>query len=80
MRKLGTRILAMCSCLMVAGCGAMMGCGMGHGDGSHGKSGSATPMADSVQEAWVCPMGHVKTSAPGKCPTCGMALVKEEKN
>lgn len=34
----------------------------------------------AAKEVWVCPMGDYKgpKTADGKCPTCGMDLVKEK--
>jgi len=29
---------------------------------------------------YVCPMGHYTGNKPGKCPVCGMDLVKKEAN
>src|ERR1051325_5551828 len=31
-----------------------------------------------VKESYVCPMCHIKSDKPGKCPQCGMDMVKEK--
>jgi hypothetical protein len=38
------------------------------------KKAAATAAAD----VWVCPMGCSKSDKPGKCPSCGMDLVKQK--
>ena len=45
------------------------------GDGKHEKSASAK---DSEKAAYVCPMGCAESDKPGKCPKCGMNLVKSK--
>lgn len=37
---------------------------------------TAAPTAQAG-EAYACPMGDFASNAPGKCPTCGMDLVKK---
>lgn len=45
-----------------------------HADGAHGAEGAA---ADSVATLYRCPMHpEVTSDTPGKCPKCGMRLVK----
>lgn len=34
--------------------------------------------APAAKEAWVCPMGCSKSDKAGKCPACGMDLVKQK--
>ncbi|MEK7766208.1 MAG: heavy metal-binding domain-containing protein [bacterium] len=77
----------------LAGCGMPMMCGMGHGGhdhGDHAVSHTTKPAAvapavvapavsasPAAAEVWACPMGHFTSDKPGKCPTCGMELVKK---
>lgn len=74
-------------CMMPMMCG-MKHDGADHA--SHGDATTTKPVAEAAMtvtptgapaparqaEIWKCPMGHVTASAPGTCPTCGMALVK----
>ena len=64
---------------------AVMGMGLGvsawaadhnkHQDDSTTRPASTQP----VGERYVCPMGCIApTDKPGKCPVCGMKLVKQE--
>lgn len=47
------------------------------GDGHHHGEGQTTE--DNVETYWTCPMHpKVKEDGPGKCPICGMSLVKVE--
>jgi len=32
--------------------------------------------APAVKQVWICPMCHIKADKPGKCPECGMDMVK----
>ncbi len=32
------------------------------------------------KDSWICPMCHIKADKPGKCPECGMDMVKMPKN
>lgn len=74
--------------LLAAGAGCMapmMGC-MSHGtDAEHGShatpapgTAAPTPAANPsvAAESWACPMGHFTGDQSGKCPVCGMALIK----
>lgn len=55
----------------MAGCGENSGCGM-----SHAQSQPA-PAPQSQAGQYTCPMHpEVVSNQPGKCPKCGMALVK----
>ena len=45
------------------------------GDGGHEKTASAK---SSKKAAYVCPMGCAGSDKPGKCPKCGMNLVKNK--
>ena len=45
------------------------------GDGEHNKTATAK---DSQKAAYVCPMGCAQADKPGKCPKCGMNLVKNK--
>ena len=36
--------------------------------------------AETDQYVWVCPMGDFTGTKPGKCPNCGMDLVKVKKS
>lgn len=79
--------------LGLSGCMMPMMCGMGHGghdQGDHAASDTAKPATASpaaiapapgatpaAAEVWACPMGHFTSDKPGKCPTCGMDLVKK---
>lgn len=75
--------------VMIRACGGMMGGGKGHGAGGccgGGGGGSVSREADgSVASAtpgavtYTCPMHpEVVKSSPGKCPKCGMDLVRKE--
>ena len=48
---------------------------------AHKKSKSKTSKAKAAQEVWVCPMGDYSgpKTKDGKCPKCGMDLVKVDK-
>ena len=52
-----------------------------HETGGEGQAKPSTAEPESPQETvYSCPMHpEVKASAPGRCPKCGMALEKEEK-
>lgn len=39
---------------------------------------AAAPVQTAAKEGWVCPMGCSKADKPGKCPVCGMDLVKQK--
>lgn len=45
------------------------------GDGEHNRTAAAK---DSKKAAYVCPMGCAESDKPGKCPKCGMNLVKNK--
>lgn len=45
------------------------------GDGGDNKT---APAKDSLKAAYVCPMGCAESDKPGKCPKCGMNLVKNK--
>lgn len=45
------------------------------GEGEHHKT---APAKDSKKAAYVCPMGCAESDKPGKCPKCGMNLVKNK--
>jgi len=32
----------------------------------------------TVKDSYICPMCHIKSDKPGKCPQCGMDMVKEK--
>ncbi len=38
-----------------------------------------TSKKKAVKDVYACPMGHYTGDKPGKCPKCGMDLVKQEK-
>lgn len=40
-------------------------------------SATTQPTTKPAGETYVCPMGCVKSDHPGKCPKCGMDLVKQ---
>ncbi|HUO57730.1 MAG TPA: heavy metal-binding domain-containing protein [bacterium] len=44
------------------------------------KKKTEAPAAEADQYVWVCPMGDFTGTKPGKCPTCGMDLVKVKKS
>jgi hypothetical protein len=53
---------------------------MGAQEESHDHHGHTMAAGEEAAEAYVCPMHPEVTSAtPGKCPKCGMDLVKEKK-
>ena len=35
--------------------------------------------AKAEKAVYICPMCHIKSDKPGKCPECGMPMVKESK-
>ena len=41
---------------------------------------SEAAQEDSTQYVWVCAMCEFTSTKPGKCPTCGMDLVKVKKS
>lgn len=54
-----------------AGCGGSSGCGMSH------TQSESTPAPQAQAGQYTCPMHpEVVSDKPGKCPKCGMALVK----
>lgn len=54
-----------------AGCGGSSGCGMSH------TQSESTPAPQAKAGQYTCPMHpEVVSDKPGKCPKCGMALVK----
>lgn len=45
------------------------------------KGAKARVTATPVQkEVWICPMCHIKADKAGKCPECGMDMVKLPKD
>lgn len=88
MRKLFTTVLSTAALLLIAACSQRTGdgCCGGHTERS-GASRSDTPAATgatqgqptrSAEVAYTCPMHpEVIRSSPGKCPTCGMDLVRK---
>jgi len=43
----------------------------------------SSPKAKSVvgeKDVWICPMCRIKSDKPGKCPECGMDMVKLPKD
>lgn len=59
----------------MAGCGGNSGCGMSHTQSQPAPA----PQAQAGQ--YTCPMhSEVVSDKPGKCPKCGMALVKVQGN
>jgi uncharacterized low-complexity protein len=47
--------------------------------GAFADSAKAPPKKEAPQVSYVCPMHpDVKQATPGKCPKCGMDLVKDE--
>lgn len=53
----------------------------GSGHESHGTAApSVSPSSQKAQTLYTCPMHpEVQSATPGKCPKCGMTLVKKEK-
>ena len=41
------------------------------------KAKKAKAVKKKAKDAYVCPMCHTKSDKPGKCPDCGMDMVKE---
>lgn len=88
MRKLFATMLSTAALLLIAACSqrAGDGCCGGHTERSE-PSRSHTPAATgarqdqptrSAEVAYTCPMHpEVIRSSPGKCPKCGMDLVRE---
>jgi len=56
---------------------------------TNGATSAATPVSKvkkakaakkkAVKDVYVCPMCHITSDKPGKCPQCGMEMVKEKK-
>ena len=45
----------------------------------HGRSSEAPAAESAKHEMWTCPMHpEIRADQPGKCPTCGMDLVKQK--
>jgi hypothetical protein len=60
--------------IMVIGSGLLNSC-----SNQPGQSEKTTQTATTGKELYVCPMHPEETSdKPGKCPKCGMDLVKKE--
>lgn len=45
---------------------------------THKKKAKKAEKKKKTKIAWVCPMGDYTGDKPGKCPNCGMDLVKTE--
>lgn len=67
------------SAYAAAGAGAGC-CGGGEGMACPRETMAAAttqPSTRPASESYVCPMGCAKSDKPGKCPKCGMDLVKQ---